>query len=81
MKAGNARFVYILVPIFLSSPLLTKVCIMLSPQVSFEIDESVEGPIYLYYEMKNYFQNHRRYYQSRSILQLQGQVTRLFMLL
>jgi len=31
--------------------------------------------------MKNYFQNHRRYYQSRSILQLQGQVTRLFMLL
>ena len=43
-------------------------------QLIFDIDEDVDGPIYLYYEMTNYFQNHRRYYQSRSNYQKKGEV-------
>lgn len=42
--------------------------------MEFNFDQDVDGPVYLYYEIKNYFQNHRRYYQSLSISQLQGEV-------
>lgn len=42
-------------------------------QVQFEFDETVDSPVYLYYELENYFQNHRRYLSSRSIGQLQGE--------
>eukprot|EP01039_Chlorochromonas_danica_P000641 gene641-696_t len=43
-------------------------------QVTFEFDEDVSGPVRLYYVMENFYQNHRRYYQSRDISQLQGTV-------
>jgi hypothetical protein len=38
------------------------------------MSESFDGPLYLYYELTNFFQNHRRYYQSRDINQLRGEV-------
>lgn len=43
-------------------------------QVTFEFTEDVDGPLHLYYELKNFFQNHRRYYLSYDALQLQGEV-------
>lgn len=42
-------------------------------QVSFTLDEDVDGPIFVYYELQNFYQNHRRYVKSRSAYQLQGQ--------
>lgn len=41
-------------------------------QLTFEFTEDVSGPVYVYYQLEHYFQNHRRYYESRSIQQLQG---------
>jgi len=43
-------------------------------EVTFTIRKSITGPIYLYYELQNFYQNHRRYILSKSITQLQGQV-------
>jgi hypothetical protein len=43
--------------------------------ISFTLDEDVDAPIYVYYELENYYQNHRLYVASRSAYQLQGQVT------
>ena len=43
-------------------------------KVTFTISNSFNGPLYLYYELTNYYQNHRRYILSRSLGQLQGQV-------
>lgn len=37
----------------------------------------MKPPIYVYYELDNYYQNHRRYVKSRSSLQLLGEVCRL----
>lgn len=34
----------------------------------------MKPPIYVYYELDNYYQNHRRYVKSRSSLQLLGEV-------
>jgi len=34
--------------------------------ITFEVLESeIEGPIYVYYQMDNFYQNHRRYVKSR----------------
>lgn len=41
--------------------------------LTFEVEEDMEQPVYLYYELSNYYQNHRRYVKSRSDLQLKGQ--------
>ncbi|CAN0131984.1 unnamed protein product [Scytosiphon promiscuus] len=38
-----------------------------------EVDEFMKPPIYVYYELDNYYQNHRRYVKSRSSLQLLGE--------
>ena len=32
----------------------------------------MEGPVYVYYELSNFYQNHRRYVKSLSFKQLQG---------
>lgn len=37
------------------------------------VPEDMEGPVYVYYELSNYFQNHRRYVKSRSDTQLRGE--------
>jgi hypothetical protein len=42
--------------------------------ITFTIDEEMEGPVYLYYGIDNFYQNHRRYVKSRDPSQLQGTV-------
>ena len=36
------------------------------------IQETVKAPIYFYYKLDRYYQNHRRYFSSRNDLQLAG---------
>eukprot|EP01038_Epipyxis_sp_PR26KG_P005632 gene5632-7778_t len=43
-------------------------------EVTFNLKEDVNGKLHLYYELNNFYQNHRRYFSSRSIPQLQGEV-------
>jgi hypothetical protein len=40
--------------------------------IAFSFTESVTGPLYVYYEISNFYQNHRRYVKSRSADQLMG---------
>lgn len=40
--------------------------------INVNIDEDVDGPLYVYYQLENFYQNHRRYVKSRSSDQLQG---------
>jgi len=40
--------------------------------VSLSITEKMNQPVYLYYRMENYYQNHRRYVKSRNDQQLRG---------
>ena len=42
-------------------------------QVNLRIDETIEGPVFFYYELSNFYQNHRRYVKSRSYAQLAGE--------
>jgi hypothetical protein len=48
--------------------------------VSFTMKEHVKGPLYVYYELSNYYQNHRRYVSSRDANQLMGQSVSLNLL-
>jgi len=41
--------------------------------IPYVFDEDVTGPIYVYYEISNFYQNHRRYVKSRSSDQLMGE--------
>ena len=43
-------------------------------QITFDFDEDVPGPIFVYYELTNFFQNNRRYLKSTSTRQLLGAV-------
>jgi len=40
--------------------------------LEFTLDEDVHGDLYVYYELENYYQNHRRYVSSRYASQLEG---------
>jgi len=40
--------------------------------VDIKVEEKMEHPVYLYYRMENYYQNHRRYVKSRNDAQLRG---------
>lgn len=42
--------------------------------ITFNINEEMEGPVYLYYGIDNFYQNHRRYVKSRDAEQLQGTI-------
>ena len=42
--------------------------------VTFDIQEDMKAPVYVYYQLDNFYQNHRRYVQSRSDAQLRGEV-------
>jgi hypothetical protein len=39
---------------------------------TFTIDERIPAPVYIYYQLDNFYQNHRRYVKSRSFDQLKG---------
>ena len=41
-------------------------------ELRFNFTEDVNGPVYVYYQLTNYFQNHRRYVASIDPYQLQG---------
>jgi hypothetical protein len=36
------------------------------------IEEEIKSPIYVYYQLDNFYQNHRRYVKSRDNEQLDG---------
>lgn len=40
--------------------------------INFQFDKDVKGPVYVYYELTNFYQNHRKYVTSQSPSQLQG---------
>lgn len=42
--------------------------------IPFEIPEPMDGPIYFFYELKNFYQNHRKYMRSFSYDQFQGKI-------
>ena len=43
-------------------------------QIDFVFDHDISGPLFIYYEIEHFYQNHRRYVRSRSPDQLMGQV-------
>lgn len=43
--------------------------------VEYEITQDMKGPIMVYYEIENFYQNHREYYTSRDDAQLLGSLT------
>lgn len=38
-----------------------------------DLSEDIVGPVYVYYQLENFYQNHRRYVKSRDYQQLAGQ--------
>jgi hypothetical protein len=41
--------------------------------MTFTISQPIQPPIYVYYQLDNFYQNHRRYVKSRSYDQLKGE--------
>jgi len=41
--------------------------------ITITLSDTMKQPVYMYYKLTNYYQNHRRYVQSRNDAQLQGQ--------
>jgi len=44
--------------------------------ITINIDKDMEPPIYFYYKLTEFYQNHRRYVKSRSDAQLRGDLTK-----
>ena len=40
--------------------------------VELQINDTIKAPVYVYYQLDNFYQNHRRYVKSRSFNQLKG---------
>ena len=40
--------------------------------ITLRIEDTLEAPIMVYYQLENFFQNHRRYIKSKSLAQLRG---------
>jgi len=40
--------------------------------ITLDVTQEMKGPVFLYYRLENYYQNHRRYVQSRNDDQLRG---------
>ena len=45
-----------------------------APQVSFTVEETMKQPVYVYYQLNKFYQNHRTYVKSRSDKQLLGEL-------
>ncbi|AMD20586.1 HDL158Wp [Eremothecium sinecaudum] len=45
-------------------------------QISFTVPETISGPVYVYYKLTNFYQNHRKYVQSYDLRQLTGEAVR-----
>lgn len=43
-------------------------------RLRFEVPSNLEQPVFLYYKLTNFYQNHRRYVQSLDVNQLKGKV-------
>lgn len=41
--------------------------------ITVDIDSDITAPVYVYYQLDNFYQNHRRYVKSRSNTQLMGE--------
>ena len=41
--------------------------------ITIDIEEDITAPVYVYYQLDNFYQNHRRYVKSRSNAQLMGE--------
>lgn len=41
-------------------------------RIQFEIPHNIKPPVYLYYQLTNFYQNHRKYVESYDLLQLLG---------
>ena len=41
--------------------------------IHFTIDKEINSPIFLYYELDNFYQNHRKYLKSKNSKQLLGE--------
>lgn len=41
--------------------------------VTIELEQDITAPVYVYYQLDNFYQNHRRYVKSRSNKQLMGE--------
>ena len=41
-------------------------------ELTFSLEKKLEPPIFIYYQLENFYQNHRRYFKSKSIKQLKG---------
>ena len=48
------------------------VCDKLICNIEIEIEQDITAPVYVYYQLDNFYQNHRRYVKSRSNTQLMG---------
>ena len=42
--------------------------------VTFTLDHTMKSPVYFYYQLNNFYQNHRRYVKSKSAQQLSGSI-------
>jgi hypothetical protein len=40
--------------------------------LDFWVNDTIKAPVYIYYQLDNFYQNHRRYVKSRSFNQLKG---------
>ncbi|CAM9135569.1 unnamed protein product [Hapterophycus canaliculatus] len=55
--------------------LFSPACVWFQCQIIFNIEENMDSPVYVYYELRKFFQNHRSYVKSRSFDQLKGGVS------
>lgn len=43
-------------------------------QIPIELESDFNGPVMVYYQLNNFYQNHRRYLKSKSVSQLKGEL-------
>merc|ERR1711935_432051 len=58
----------------ITNPVPTPPCMC---NVPIKIDAKMAKPVYMYYGLTNYYQNHRRYVKSRDESQLLGDITKV----